>query len=90
VLGVVEDYEFEQETITVPHDAVLITYSDGLIEPENAYGEQFGIPRLEAAAQRLRNAVPRKIAESLMVATEEWSGSPEQADDMTIVVAKLR
>ena len=90
VLGVVEDYEFEQETITVPHDAVLITYSDGLIEPENAYGEQFGIPRLEAAAQRLRNAAPRKIAESLMVATEEWSGSPEQADDMTIVVAKLR
>jgi sigma-B regulation protein RsbU (phosphoserine phosphatase) len=90
VLGVVEDYEFEQETITVPHNAVLITYSDGLIEPENAYGEQFGIPRLEAAAQRLRNAVPRKIAESLMIATEEWSGSPEQADDMTIVVAKLR
>jgi phosphoserine phosphatase RsbU/P len=90
VLGVVEDYEFEQETITVPHDAVLITYSDGLIEPENAYGEQFGIPRLEAAAQRLRNSVPRKIAESLMVATEEWAGSPEQADDMTIVVAKLR
>jgi sigma-B regulation protein RsbU (phosphoserine phosphatase) len=90
VLGVVEDYEFEQETITVPHDAVLITYSDGLVEPENAYGEQFGIPRLEAAAQRLRNAVPRKIAESLMIATEEWSGSPEQADDMTIVVAKLR
>jgi phosphoserine phosphatase RsbU/P len=90
VLGVVEDYEFDEETIVVPHAAVLIAYSDGLIEPENAYGEQFGIPRLEAAAQRLRNAVPRKIAESLMVATEEWSGSPEQADDMTIVVAKLR
>ncbi len=90
VLGVVEDYEFEEEKIDVPPDAVLIGYSDGLIEPENAYGEQFGIPRLEAAAQRLRHASPRKIAESLMIATEEWSGSPEQADDMTIVVAKLR
>jgi phosphoserine phosphatase RsbU/P len=90
VLGVVDDYDFEEETIDVPHDAVLIGYSDGLIEPENAYGEQFGIPRLEAAAQRLRHASPRKIAESLMIATEEWSGSPEQADDMTIVVAKLR
>ena len=90
VLGVVEDYDFEEETIDVPHDAVLIGYSDGLIEPENAYGEQFGIPRLEAAAQRLRHATPLKIAESLMIATEEWSGSPEQADDMTIVVAKLR
>jgi phosphoserine phosphatase RsbU/P len=90
VLGVVDDYEFEEETIDVPHDAVLIGYSDGLIEPENAYGEQFGIPRLEAAAQRLRKASPRKIAESLMIATEEWAGTPEQADDMTIVVAKLR
>jgi serine phosphatase RsbU (regulator of sigma subunit) len=35
-------------------------------------------------------ATPQKIAESLMIAAEEWSGSPEQADDMTVIVAKLR
>jgi phosphoserine phosphatase RsbU/P len=91
VLGVMDDYPFEEGSITVPPDAVLIGYSDGLIEPENAYGEQFGIPRLEAAAQRVRNLSPRKIAEALMIATEEWAGSTaEQADDMTVVVAKLR
>jgi phosphoserine phosphatase RsbU/P len=91
VLGVMEDYPFEEGSITVPPDSVLIGYSDGLVEPENAYGEQFGIPRLEAAAQRVRNLSPRKIAEALMMATEEWAGSTaEQADDMTVVVAKLR
>ncbi len=89
VLGVLEDYPFEEGSITVPPDAILIGYSDGLIEPENAYGEQFGIPRLEAAAQRVRNQSPRKIAEALMTATEEWAGSEEQADDMTVVVARL-
>jgi len=26
----------------------------------------------------------------LMTAAEEWSGTPEQADDMTVIVAKLR
>src|SRR5262249_55979730 len=67
-----------------------IGYSDGLVEPENAYGEEFGVSRLEAAAQRVRQATPKKIAESLMTTAEEWSGSPEQADDMTGIVVKLK
>jgi phosphoserine phosphatase RsbU/P len=90
VLGIVDDYEYKEGSVDVPPDAVLIGYSDGLVEPENAYGEEFGVSRLEAAAQRVRHAPPRKIAESLMTAAEEWSGSPEQADDMTVIVAKLR
>jgi sigma-B regulation protein RsbU (phosphoserine phosphatase) len=90
VLGVVEDYAYEEGCVDVPADAVLIGYSDGLVEPENAYGEEFGVSRLEAAAQRVRQAAPLKIAESLMTTAEEWSGSPEQADDMTVIVAKLK
>jgi len=90
VLGVVEDYAYQEGCVDVPADAVLIGYSDGLVEPENAYGEEFGVSRLEAAAQRVRLATPRKIAESLMTTAEEWSGTPEQADDMTVIVAKLK
>jgi phosphoserine phosphatase RsbU/P len=90
VMGIVEDYPFQEGCADVPPDAVVIGYSDGLVEPENAYGEEFGVSRLEAAAQRVRLMAPQKIAESLMVAAEEWSGSPEQADDMTVIVAKLR
>ena len=89
VLGIVDDYSYREGCVEVPRDAVLIGYSDGLVEPENAYGEEFGVSRLEAAAQRVRQASPRKIAELLMTAAEEWSGSPEQADDMTVIVAKL-
>jgi len=29
------------------------------------------------------------VAESLMAAAEEWAGTPEQADDMTVIVARL-
>jgi len=90
VLGIVDDYPYKEGCIDVPPNAVVIGYSDGLVEPENAYGEEFGVSRLEAAAQRVRQAPPRKIAESLMTAAEEWSGSPEQADDMTVIVAKLK
>ncbi len=89
VIGIVDDYPYEEGVVQVPPDSVLIGYSDGLVEPENPYGEEFGVSRLEAAAQRVRHARPRHIAESLMTAAEEWAGTPEQADDMTVIVARL-
>ena len=90
VLGVFEDYEFEQGVETVPQNAILIGYSDGLVEPENVYGEEFGITRLRDAALRLNGAPPRAIAMGMMQAVEDWAGTPEQADDMTVIVARMR
>ncbi|PYT49447.1 MAG: hypothetical protein DMG44_10240 [Acidobacteria bacterium] len=90
VLGVLEDYGYEEGSIVVGPDALLIGYSDGLVEPENVYGEEFGIRRLEESAVRLHGAAPLMVAESLMAAAEEWAGTPEQADDMTVIVARLR
>jgi len=90
VLGVFEDYEFEQGVETVPPNAILIGYSDGLVEPENVYGEEFGITRLRDAALRLNGAPPRVIATGMMQAVEDWAGTPEQADDMTVIVARIR
>ncbi len=90
VLGVMEDYEYEEGLLPVPGDSLLVGYSDGLVEPENVYGEEFGISRLEDAAIRVKGASPLMVAESLMAAAEEWAGTPEQADDMTVIVARLR
>jgi sigma-B regulation protein RsbU (phosphoserine phosphatase) len=90
VLGVVEDYGYEEGAIVVGPDALLIGYSDGLVEPENVYGEEFGIRRLEETAVRLHGSAPLMVAESLMAAAEEWAGTPEQADDMTVIIARLR
>ena len=90
VLGVVDDYVYEEGSLTVAPDALLIGYSDGLIEPENVYGEEFGIRRLQESAIHVQGAAPLMVAESLMAAAEEWAGTPEQADDMTVIVARLR
>ncbi len=90
VLGVVEDYEYEEGQLSVPVGAILVGYSDGLVEPENVYGEEFGIRRVEEAAIRVQASEPRVVAESLMTAAEEWAGTPEQADDMTVIVARLQ
>jgi sigma-B regulation protein RsbU (phosphoserine phosphatase) len=90
VLGVVEDYVYEEGSVKVPPNALLVQYSDGLVEPENVYGEEFGIRRLQEAAIRVQSSAPAVVGESLMMAAEEWAGTPEQADDMTVIVARLR
>ena len=90
VLGVVEDYCYEEGAVIVPPDSLLVGYSDGLVEPENVYGEEFGIRRLQQAAVAVQGGSPQSVAESLMFAAEEWAGTPEQADDMTVIVARLR
>jgi sigma-B regulation protein RsbU (phosphoserine phosphatase) len=89
VLGVMEDCCYDEEMVHVPEDAILVAYSDGLVEPENVYGEEFGIKRLQQAAVYVQASPPRVVAEALMSAAEEWAGTPEQADDMTVIVARM-
>ena len=45
--------------------------------------------RLRDAAIRLNGSSPSAIAQGMMLAAEEWAGTAEQADDMTVIVARL-
>jgi sigma-B regulation protein RsbU (phosphoserine phosphatase) len=89
VVGLFNDVPFAQDTIEIDPGGLLIAYSDGLIEPENVYGEEFGTERLIETAMRNHDASPHVIADAMMRAAEEWSGSPEQVDDMTVIVARF-
>jgi len=89
VVGLFNDVRFEQGAVEVAPGGLLVAYSDGLIEPENVYGEEFGTERLIEVVTDERGSSPSAIAENLMHAAEEWSGSPEQADDMTVIVMRF-
>lgn len=89
VVGLFEDCPFTQRTLHVASESILVAFSDGLTEPENVYGEEFGSQRLKQEILRQRQASPRRVAEDLIAAAEQWAGTPEQADDMTVVVARM-
>ena len=46
------------------------------------------ILRLTIEAEVIAGQADR-IAENLIAAAEQWAGSPEQADDITVVVARM-
>src|SRR5579863_1947617 len=89
VVGLFNDVPFEQGAVEIEHGGMLVAYSDGLIEPENVYGEEFGTERLIDVTTSNRDKSSHAIAEAMMHAAEEWSGSPEQADDMTVIVMRF-
>jgi sigma-B regulation protein RsbU (phosphoserine phosphatase) len=89
VVGLFEEYPYTQQTIRVEPGSLLVAFSDGLTEPENVYGEEYGSQRLKEEIMRQRANIPDRIAENLIAAAEQWAGSPEQADDITVVVARM-
>jgi sigma-B regulation protein RsbU (phosphoserine phosphatase) len=89
VLGVFEDRQYDQETVPIEPGTLFFAYSDGLIEPENVYGEEFGTKRLIEVALRQSRSSAGAVAAALMTAAEQWAGAPEQADDMTVIVARF-
>ncbi len=89
VVGVFDDSHYDEGSIQVQPGSLLVVFSDGLVEPENVYGEEFGSRRLAEVALRNRQASTHDIVEALLGSAEEWAGTAEQADDMTVIVARL-
>jgi len=89
VVGLFEHPGYTERTIQVAPGSLLVIFSDGITEPENVYGEEFGLQRVKAEVLRQRDLPVGRLAENMIAAAEQWAGSPEQADDMTVVIARM-
>ena len=70
-----------------PHD-LLLAYTDGMTEPENTYGEEFGEARLLEVVRGMLNASPDTLVDEIYRTVNDWTGSPELQDDMTLLLAR--
>ncbi|MGC1660244.1 MAG: PP2C family protein-serine/threonine phosphatase, partial [Candidatus Acidiferrales bacterium] len=89
VVGLFEEYHYTQVTKKLTPGTILVAFSDGLTEPENVYGEEFGTDRVKAEVIRQRLLPVATLATNLIASAEQWAGSAEQADDITVVVARI-
>jgi len=88
VLGFIEEYNYEEETILLNRDDVLVLISDGITEAMNASEEEFGESRLAEVIQTNREKPAEDIIEHILAAVKLHTGETEQMDDMTVVVIK--
>jgi len=88
VVGAFPLARYEEKSVTLEHGDILVAYTDGIVEPENAYGEMFGEERLRELLLRYARADSSEMIARVMEAVTEWTGSSELQDDMTMVVAR--
>jgi sigma-B regulation protein RsbU (phosphoserine phosphatase) len=88
VVGAFPFAVYEEKTVSLEHGDMLVCYTDGLVEPENAYGEMYGEERLQELLIKYTRADSSEIIARAMEAVVQWTGSSELQDDMTMVVAR--
>jgi sigma-B regulation protein RsbU (phosphoserine phosphatase) len=89
ILGAFPTWDCEiAETILGPGDALLL-YSDGITEAAGRDGEEFGEARLIETWRRHRHQESKALVEGILGAVKGFAAG-EQADDMTLVVARGR
>jgi len=58
VVGAFPLARYEERTVELEHGDLLVAYTDGIVEPENAYGECFGEDRLKDLISNTRTRIP--------------------------------
>jgi phosphoserine phosphatase RsbU/P len=89
VVGLFDNLSFPEATVQLRPGDVLVTYTDGVTEPENDYGE-FGEERLIQLVRANRHLPLERITEIVTGAVADWIGENEQPDDVTLVLARAR
>jgi sigma-B regulation protein RsbU (phosphoserine phosphatase) len=88
VVGAFPSVRYGEQTVALEPRDILVAYTDGIVEPENVYGEMFGEDRLRDLLLRYAPADSSELIARTMEAVVQWTGSSELQDDMTMVVAK--
>jgi sigma-B regulation protein RsbU (phosphoserine phosphatase) len=87
VVGLFPDCDYAEETVELYQGDIFIAFSDGITEPENEFGE-FGEDRLIETVAAHRHEPLERITEHVISAVQDWIGSTEQPDDITVVLAR--
>lgn len=90
VVGLFGDSEYGEGRVRLEPGSLFIAFTDGFTEAENAFGEEFSANRLLAAVERHAGARPGHLAEIVLAEVHQWVAASEQADDMTLLIARAR
>ncbi len=87
VVGLFDNVEYEECSADFKAGDIFIAFSDGITEPENEFGE-FGEARLIETVAAYRHLPLVRITEHVIAAVQDWIGSTESPDDITLVLAR--
>ena len=87
-LGMFRETRYHEYYLEFEPGDVLVLYTDGATEANNAQGEEFGRERLAQAVKRNYDRPAREMIASLQLEILEWTDHKGSNDDVTFFVIK--
>jgi phosphoserine phosphatase RsbU/P len=88
-LGLFDEISYLPRSIALAPGDMLLLYTDGVTEAENAQSAQFGTERLEQAILATRGEPARTVVEQVIKRVAEFVKAAPQSDDITCVAVVL-
>jgi serine phosphatase RsbU (regulator of sigma subunit) len=82
-LGILEDSNYQPQSIALSSGDVLVLYTDGVTEAEDRQKALFGTKRLEEAVLEKRGAPARDVVEHVIARVTTFAKGAVQSDDIT-------
>ena len=89
-LGVDFGAAYEAYAVRLEPDSLLLFYTDGITEAQNADGEMFGQARLEAVLEASHASPARVLVDGIMKSLNEYRGQVELGDDVTLLAVRIQ
>lgn len=89
IMGVTTGVAFEEKTLPVRRDDILLLYTDGITEAENAKGDAFGIERLREVIRMQHDEHPDRIMAAIFEELDHFTGTRPISDDVAMVIFKM-
>jgi sigma-B regulation protein RsbU (phosphoserine phosphatase) len=86
LLGFFGNARFRESSLQISPGDLLVLYTDGVTDAEDANSEAFGEERLLEWASRQGGRPCTEVHQSLLAAVTDFAGSRHQADDLTFLV----
>ncbi len=86
--GLFEGASFDEETISLEKDDLVLVYSDGVTEAVNVAGDEFGDDRLIEELQKRQGQPLDEMLEQLLAVVKDFAGAAPQNDDITMMLLR--
>ena len=88
VVGLFPWAKYTESRLKLQAGDLLLLYTDGVTEPENAYEEMFGDDRLADVVLSNSHLPGNEILDRISEAVELWTYSQESRDDLTLLLIR--
>jgi serine phosphatase RsbU (regulator of sigma subunit) len=88
-LGDLRESKYEAKTTELVPGDLLVWYTDGIVECENAAGEEYGEKRFRSSVRRAAALDAGEMRDAVVADAQQFFGETLRKDDITLVIGRI-